>query len=182
MRSHPRFDPRRLDVADAAAHAVELQGRWPLAELSRLAADHPADAPVQHSDVVWAARAGMRAKSGGAPEVWLHLTAQAEVVRTCQRCLQPLALPLAVDSALRFVPGEDAAAALDADSDEDVLALERQLDLRELVEDELLLALPLVPRHDPDCPRPLPHSAGVLEAAHPFAALEALKPDSGAAY
>ena len=29
------------------------------------------------------------------------------------------------------------------------------MDLRELVEDELLLGLPLVPRHE-DCPQPLP--------------------------
>ena len=45
-----------------------------------------------------------------------------------------------------FVRGEDAAAELDAESDFDVLTLTRSLDLRELVEDELLLALPLVPR------------------------------------
>ncbi len=51
--------------------------------------------------------------------------------------------------------GEEAAAALDAESDDDVLALESSLDLHALVEDELLLALPLVPRHD-ECPEPLP--------------------------
>ena len=36
-----------------------------------------------------------------------------------------------------------------------MLALEPALDLRGLVEDELLLALPLVPRHEV-CPEPLP--------------------------
>ena len=53
-----------------------------------------------------------------------------------------------VERRIRFVDGEDAGGALDADSDDDVLALTPALDLHELVEDELLLALPLVPRHE----------------------------------
>jgi uncharacterized protein len=179
MRPNPRNDPLHFDVADAAAQGVELQGRWPLAELPRLAADHPADAPALAGDVAWSARASTRQGTGGAPQTWLHLSAQAAVLRSCQRCLQPLALPLAVDRDLRFVAGEDAAAALDADSEDDVLALTPQLDLRELVEDELLLALPLVPRHEV-CPEPLTFSAGDVEpAGHPFAALAALKPAGG---
>ena len=51
-------------------------------------------------------------------------------------------------AALRFVDGEAQAEALDADSEDDVLALAPALDLRTLVEDELLLAWPIVPRHD----------------------------------
>jgi hypothetical protein len=59
--------------------------------------------------------------------------------------------------------------------------------LRELVEDELLLAMPLVPMHA-QCPQPIPLAAGdrlgtAAKAApqqapreHPFAALAALKP------
>ena len=64
------------------------------------------------------------------------------------------------------------------DSEDDVLALTRALDLRELVEDELLLALPIVPRHEV-CPEPLPQpaddAAPAEPAPHPFAALAALK-------
>ena len=70
-----------------------------------------------------------------------------------------MVLPLGVDRRLFFVAGEDAAAALDTESDDDVLALEPFLDLRGLVEDELLLALPLVPRHEV-CPEPLPIEPG----------------------
>jgi len=58
-----------------------------------------------------------------------------------------------------------------------VLALPRVLDLRELIEDELLLAEPLVPLHDV-CPDPLPSPTdddAELAAEHPFAALGALK-------
>jgi uncharacterized protein len=64
-----------------------------------------------------------------------------------------------------------------------VLALSKNLDLRELIEDELLLALPLVPRHE-DCPQPLRvgHAPDPEPDArpNPFAALGALKkPEAG---
>jgi uncharacterized protein len=77
-----------------------------------------------------------------------------------------------------FVHGENTAAELDNDSEDDVLALTRSLDLVELIEDELLLALPLVPRHE-TCPQPLlagePEALADDEPPHPFAALAALK-------
>ncbi len=89
---------------------------------------------------------------------------------------------VAVDRALRFVRGEDEAARLDEESDDDVLALAGRLDLAELAEDELILALPLVPMHDA-CPQPLAADmapAGADEAAgparpNPFASLAALR-------
>jgi uncharacterized protein len=84
-----------------------------------------------------------------------------------------------VDRWLRFVADEAQAEALDADSEDDVLVLARFTDLVELIEDEFLLALPIVPRHEV-CPEPLPlpHSdaeAVEQEQPHPFAALAALK-------
>ena len=169
-------DPRRLDVAAFAADAQRLEGRWPLAGFARLVADQPADAPPVAGDVAWQARGERRAVPGGAAEVWLELEASARVHRTCQRCLQPVELELHVDRRLRFVADENLAAELDADSEDDVLALERALDLHDLVEDELLLALPMVPRHD-RCPQPLPTPAAPAAepqaeaAAHPFAVL-----------
>ena len=74
--------------------------------------------------------------------------------------------------------GEDAAAELDADSEDDVLALTRALDLRELVEDELLLACrwcrATKPVREPlTCRRP--SAEAVEERPNPFAALAALK-------
>ena len=81
-----------------------------------------------------------------------------------------------------FVEGEEAAAALDAETEDDVLALTPTLDLLALVEDELLLALPLVPRHEV-CLQPLPRALvdddpAVASADNPFAALAALKQGS----
>jgi uncharacterized protein len=169
-------DPLRLDVAAAAAEGTSLTGRWPLATLERLHTAGDGDLACD-----WQAQFEQRRVAGErAPQVWLRLSAQTQVARDCQRCLQPVLLPLAVDRAFRFVPTEDEAAALDADSDDDVLALSGRFDLRALVEDELLLALPLVPKHD-QCPtpwQPVPPEAEP-PAEHPFAALAALRRTRG---
>jgi uncharacterized protein len=171
-------DPLRLDIAAAAAEGATLSGRWPLATLQRLHTDGDGDLATD-----WQARFEQRPVAGEAtPQVWLHLHANAQVARECQRCLQPVLLPLAVDRAFRFVPTEDEAAALDADSDDDdVLAASPRFDLRALVEDELLLALPLVPKHD-QCPvpwQPQEPAESAPAAEHPFAALAALRRRDG---
>ena len=159
MRS-PRHDPLRLDVAAFAADAGQLEGSWPGSSLARLADLQVPPQDIGRAPVAWQVRGERRPKPAGEAELWLTLSAQTPVWLTCQRCLQPMALDLALQRRLRFVHGEAQAAALDADSDDDVLALSRWLDLRELVEDELLLGLPLVPRHDA-CPQPLPVPIGL---------------------
>lgn len=179
-----QIDPRKLDVTAAAAESLALDGRWPLGGFERLV--EAAEAAASDSDVRWSMRGQQRPVAGGAPEVWLHLSAQARVWRDCQRCLQPVAIDLEVTRALRFVADEATAQALDAESEDDVLALPRRLDLHQLVEDELLLALPLVPMHE-TCPVRLPMSAAdgaadpaAAAPASPFAVLAGLKRGHGA--
>ena len=173
------FDPLRLDVQAFASDAGELSGCWPLRLLERLSGSVHADTPPADTDeIAWRARGEQRAARGAPPQTWVHLRAHASLNLECQRCLQPVETPLAVDRWFHFVPGEDAAAQMDADNEDDVLALTRALDLRELVEDELLLALPLVPRHAV-CPAPLlaPNEAPepAPDRVNPFAALAALR-------
>ena len=177
MSTSRTTDPRRLDVAAFVDAGGELAGEWTQAELSRLVAGTvPGD--TVPAGVRWRVRGAREALEGAGMQPALRLDAGTEVVLECQRCLQPMSVPLQVERRLFLVAGEDTAETLDADSDDDVLALTPSVDLRALVEDELLLALPLVPRHDA-CTLPLP--AGVsdspeeAEAAHPFAALAALR-------
>lgn len=150
------FDPRRLDIEAFASEAGSLEGAWPLDGFARLATSTlpgPPDGPPR--EVTWHARAQCLPARGSAAETWLHLGAHADVVLECQRCLAPMKLAIDVDRRFRFVAGEDAAAQLDAEDEEhDVLATSRALDLHDLLEDELLLALPIVPRHEV-CPTPL---------------------------
>jgi uncharacterized protein len=143
MSSRP-LDPRRVDVQALAAHGFAIDGVTPLAELPRLC--DPIDDPA--APVSWRARAWRPERPGPNALVQLHLEAHVDVARICQRCLEPMQIALRIDRRLRFVRGEAQAARLDAESDEDVLALEPTLDMVALIEDELLLELPLVPRHE----------------------------------
>jgi uncharacterized protein len=170
------FDPAKLDVEAFAKAGGSLEGTWPLRGLERFAASTVAAA--ESDRVAWRARGEHRVVRGGHPQIWLHIEAQASVMLECQRCLAPVAAQVDARRSFLFVHGENTAAELDSDSEDDVLAMTHSLDLPELVEDELLLALPLVPRHDV-CPEPLvaQEPAEPLEEGvpHPFAALAALK-------
>jgi uncharacterized protein len=178
MKERP-FDPVRLDVQRFARDAAELAGAWPMAGFARLVESAIADDGVPGL-VDWRARGEWRTPRGHEPQPWLHLEASARLALQCQRCLQPVEVGLQAQRSFRFVAGEEAAAELDPDAEEDVLALPRALDLHELVEDELLLALPLVPRHD-RCPLAVPMTFGddpaasVEDRPNPFEALKALK-------
>ena len=173
------YDPLRLDVERFARDGARLAGAWPLASMPRLVEACHADGPPAAEDTVaWEARGAIR-RTSSESQTWLEMSLRACLNLTCQRCLGAVPTPLAVDSRFRFVDGEAQAAALDADAEEDVLASTRSLDLRTLAEDELLLALPIVPRHDA-CPTPLPRPpAGpgdvAVAAPNPFAALAGLK-------
>jgi uncharacterized protein len=175
-------DPLQLDVARLAAEDGLLHGQWPGESLPRLLESQTLAPQARAAAVGWRARGERRRVPGGVTQTWLHLELNTEVLLTCQRCLQPLPVTLAVAPSLRFVAGDKQAEAEDAESEEDVLALTRSLDLRELAEDELLLALPLVPRHA-SCPSPLPQNPdavveppeGESQVLNPFAALAALK-------
>ncbi|MDE2367984.1 MAG: DUF177 domain-containing protein [Burkholderiales bacterium] len=168
-------DPRALDVAAFCRQEGELDGRWPLAGMKRLA-----DSLLELHDAAsadWSARGSQVPVTGGAPEVWLHLRGSATVTLECQRCLRPVDEALAVDRRFRFVDDEDEALRLDEECEDDVMQMPQRLDLHALLEDELILALPIVPRHEV-CPQPLPHTPAPEEAdakPNPFAALAALR-------
>lgn len=177
------FDPLHLDVEVFSKSGGQLAGDWALSELERLCASADPQVPIGPSDrVVWSLAGEQRSVRGKGPETWLALTAQATVSMTCQRCLSPLQVSLDVRHGVQFVAGEEEAAALDAEGDDDVLALTRSLNAQALVEDELLLALPLVPRHEV-CPAPLTLTADEPAdgpARQPFAALAQWKARGGA--
>lgn len=171
------LDPRKLDVRAFASAAATLAGETPQRDFARLAASlMPLPGDGAPPPVRWEAVGALRPVSGGAPQLRLHLQASTTVTLQCQRCLQPLAQPLAVDRVFRFVDDEEEAARLDEESeDEDVLCTPGSLDLPALIEDELILALPIVPRHEV-CPEPLPLAVEAEdEAPNPFAALAALR-------
>jgi uncharacterized protein len=185
MKASP-YNPRHLDVEHFATETASVQGRWALSSLPRLQELQVAGAASRadgDSEITFSAHGELLANPGGAPGIALRLQAQATVTLVCQRCLQALALKVGIDQRYRFVDDEETAAGLDADSDDDdFLALTPSLDLCVLVEDELLMALPIVPRHD-DCEIPAGADTGSGEgqeavdgdAPNPFAVLAGLK-------
>lgn len=101
----------------------------------------------------------------------IRMTGQLHVL--CQRCMRPMPVNVEVGQTLAF--GEES---LEEASDPDaveVLPAMAHIDLAELVEEELLLSLPMLPRHE-DCDLPGPAGTG-REA--PFAALKGLLGDAG---
>lgn len=114
-----------------------------------------------------------------------HVT--AELVLCCQRCLQDMRL--AVDSHFQLSPVSGVQEAERLPEDYDPLLLEeRLLHPLDLIEDELILAVPNAPRHpEADCGvdlndfRPEPESAAEpTDSAedNPFAVLAGLKRDN----
>ncbi len=173
------FVPDRLDVSAFASDAATLSGRDSVADYPRLSAELAE--PSAEVEVNWESVGEERPGSDGAATPWLHLEVDATVPMVCQRCLTPVAVPLVVDRDFRFVADEATAEAEDDDSEEDLLVLARDFDLRSLIEDELLMEIPLTPVHDV-CPVPVRLSVAdedfeVAEAAkpNPFAVLGALR-------
>lgn len=109
---------------------------------------------------------------------YLRLVTSAPLALTCQRCLGRVDWQLDVESVLQLVkPGEpipDEELEIDAfDAIEGVA----DFDAHALLEEEILLALPLVPQHV-SCEVPCP--VGEAQKESPFAALATLRKNSGA--
>lgn len=118
-----------------------------------------------------------------AGRVGLHLRVNGQLKLYCQRCLAEVVFDCAVDSRLLLVANEADATEWPEDeleADEfDAIPASRELSLLALVEDEVLLALPVVPRHA-DCVMPAGQEldGGQEEQESepsPFAALAGLK-------
>lgn len=110
---------------------------------------------------------------------------EAELPRICQRCLKAMEEPVRSRAVWALAEDETEEASLDARY-EAVLRVDQPLSLWEAVEDELLLAAALAPRHGPDeaCDY-APRSEGSDDAVqnrggrpHPMASLAGWKRNS----
>jgi uncharacterized protein len=178
------FSPDHLDVAAFAKAGALLEGQDPLSMYERL--QQEVQAPVQDAAVVaWSAEGEHVAEMGGAGHIWLHLQADCSVPMVCQRCLEVAEIALHAERSFRFVKDEATAEVLDDEAEEDLLAISKDFNLRELIEDELLMELPLVPMHEV-CPAVVPMASSdedfeqaVTEKTNPFAVLAGLRKNGG---
>ncbi|MDR2839557.1 MAG: YceD family protein [Azonexus sp.] len=142
-----------------------LEGRLEVAGLERL---H--DLLAETGGTVFWHLEGERGQRG---ESLLRLTVSGGLLLACQRCLGATPFDLDIDSLLALVPaGAELSQEELEDDSRDFLPVEHDLDVAELVEDEILLALPVAPRHE-KCG--LPGVADDGGRVHPFAGLAGLK-------
>lgn len=153
----------------------EWQGDISLTELPRVYAlrdsNQPDDTPLHIKLAV---------KKNGAVIMW-RLQTDGTLWQTCQRCLEPVAVDLHTDSELALLQDETHIALLAEDTESillDELTEGDKLYLLSMIEDELLVDLPMAPKHD-DCEMAvsqvgeLPET--VEEKENPFAMLAGLK-------
>lgn len=94
----------------------------------------------------------------------------------CQRCLGPLPYRLDTQRDIVLVEGADEfAQSNDEDESTDIIPAVPRLNLRTLLEEEVLLVLPVAPRHAEGECRPDDMRGTTPERSSPFAALARLK-------
>jgi uncharacterized protein len=102
----------------------------------------------------------------------LSLALAGEVQLTCQRCLGDFPLPLKLESRIVLVVNETDLPDLEQeDPDVDVLVASGRMNVQDLLEDEIILALPLAPKHDFDCVEINNDDDAAGDSGLPFASL-----------
>jgi uncharacterized protein len=141
-RPHAAGIPKSIGAAKAISGRQSFAGQLAFAQMPRLAVqlaskDGGLDVTLE---------AG-RDKTGA----WLTGKIDGELSLVCQRGLHPYTWPCHLEPRLMLVSSE-AEEARAMQGSEPYLIQDDQLPLRELVEEEVLLALPMMPRcDDPEC-------------------------------
>ena len=153
-----------IDGFEFASAGESLQGVWPIGDFPRL---H--DLLAAHDGKVAYEVDGVRDAQG---RPGLRVRAQGTLQLRCQRCLEALAYEVHADELLLLAgtQAEIDAEPADVDGADRVLA-GKEMPVRDLIEDELILALPYAPRHE-DCSARA--SQDGAEKTLPFAGLRGL--------
>lgn len=171
--------PERIHPARLALEHTRLSGRIPLSAMPRLL--ECLQPPAGKANAV----VELEFSNDSDARTLIRGHAHTRVSLRCQRCLEPVDWPLDARFSLALVHSDDEAAAL-PDDYEPLLWPGESGSLAELVEDELLLAMPAVPRHaDAAACGPLATQTqhepapGADRDDNPFAVLEQLKQKDG---
>ncbi len=173
------LDLNQLDILSFAKNATSISGDDALDLFPRLKGEDLRESP--NEIVHWSLRGEEINSEDGENQIWLHLQAQTQLTLTCQRCLTPANFDLEVSRSFRFVANEQVALAQDDENEEDLLVIDRKFNSLELIEDELIMSMPIVPTH-PSCHNTYLASLAQenaqsteFERPNPFAVLEQLK-------
>ncbi|RUM94771.1 MAG: hypothetical protein DSZ28_01450 [Thiothrix sp.] len=164
--------PLRLDPVKECQREVERSGVLPLTRMKRLAA------MLQVVDA--SARCSLKFSIQGKGHYRLEGRVQVDLQLECQRCLHPMLLSVDREFRLALLQSDSQAEHIGEDWEPFVLS-EESLDISELIEDELILAIPDIPRHidEREC-QPSDWQSDKLDELeikpeNPFAVLTSLK-------
>ncbi len=162
--------PRQADPRKFAQQGVTLEGFVPTSELPRiLDATESKEGEIQVKLEFKISEEGKRVVTGHA---------HAEIILICQRCLEPVTVPVESNISLGIVWDEEAAEKLPPHF-EPWITGEGMADLYDMIEEELLLSLPAVAYHPEPCIDSKLYSSGkpvdVKKEKNPFQVLEQLK-------
>lgn len=153
-----------------------LAGDLTLTDCSRLQAllqDSKLDAASKNA-VTDNIKFQLTGKSNAAMQYFLHLNVNAQLTTTCQRCLNAMPLKLVLDFNYLISDVDDEelnALVLDEQDDYDLQQANAAMDVIALIEDELIMAMPIAPTHEGDCVKLVTQSG---EKPNPFAVLKGL--------
>jgi len=165
-----KFIPEHIDPFRYAEQNLSLDGTLRIADMPRLSLN-----VVANGDSV-----AVHLKFGVDEQKITYLNGhlQTKLTLQCQRCMEPFIYEIISDFVLGIVSTLDEANVL-PEQYEPALATEGSLALRELIEDEIILNLPIIPRHEPDeCKVKLPLADSGWDQGkgeNPFHILESLK-------
>lgn len=135
--------PLHASAAKAIAAGQRFRGTVLLAQMSRLA--------PQLADKTGTLEVDLTAEKDRAGAPWLKGSIKGKLSLVCQRGSHPFDWPCELETDLRLVSSDAEEKRLLAGC-EPYRVEDDRLPLRELVEDEVLLALPMFPKcEDPDC-------------------------------
>ena len=133
------------DVFEIARSGASVEGVLPVSEMQRL------DTPSREGLFRWKA-VGFSDRENA---LFIDLEVDGELVQICQRCLENVGETLSFRRRFFLARSEREADAAALDDDEvEVVVGSEHFDFAELVEDEIILSLPLAPKHR-SCPQPL---------------------------
>jgi uncharacterized protein len=153
-----------IDGFEFASAGASRKGDWPLGDFPRLQDLLASDAGEVHYSIE-----GVR-DGRGRPSLRVRVSGTLQL--RCQRCLEPLPFAVRADATL-VLAGSQAeidAEPVDAQAADPVVA-GRDMPVRDLIEDELILAVPYAPRHESCSARPSPDAE---TKQSPFAGLRGL--------
>jgi uncharacterized protein len=154
-----------IDSLEFARKGMETSGEVPMAELPRMA-ELLSD---QEGKIAFVLR-GLEGKDGK-PMLALKLNGSCNL--SCQRCLKPLQYSVQLMSVLRLIEEGELNQSDIEDDEVDNIPADKRLDVLNLLEEELLLSIPIAPKHEPGICQIA--TEGIIRSDNPFAVLAGLK-------